>query len=66
MDEAAQVMGISPRQIKRLQARYRRDRPAALVHGNRARSPCQAVSAAHEAQVLELEKAGLPGSITSI
>jgi len=37
MAEAAQLLGLSPRQIKRLKASYRG--PAALLHGNQGRSP---------------------------
>jgi transposase len=59
--EAAQLLGLSPRQIKRLKARYRVHGPAALVHGNQGRSPWQAVSAAREARVLELAQGRYAG-----
>jgi transposase len=36
---AAALLGRSVRQVRRLLAAYRRDGPAALVHGNRGRSP---------------------------
>jgi transposase len=59
--EAAQLLGLSPRQIKRLKARYRVRGPAALVHGNQGRSPWQAVSATREARVLELAQGRYAG-----
>lgn len=59
--EAAQLLGLSPRQIKRLKASYRGRGPAALVHGNQGRSPWQAVSAAREARVLELAQGRYAG-----
>lgn len=37
--EAAELMGLSVRQERRLRHRFRRDGPAALVHGNRGRKP---------------------------
>lgn len=43
VDEAAQLLELSPRQIKRLKARYRVRGPASLVHGNQGRSPWQAI-----------------------
>lgn len=59
--EAAQLLGLSPRQIKRLKARYRVRGPAALLHGNQGRSPWQAVSAAREARVVELAQGRYAG-----
>ena len=59
--EAAALLGLSPRQIKRLKATYRARGPAALVHGNQGRSPWQAVSAAREARVLELAQGRYAG-----
>ena len=38
VSEAARLLGLSPRHIKRLVARVRRDGPAALAHGNRGHS----------------------------
>ena len=37
--EAAGVLELSVRQVRRLLARYRKEGAAALAHGNRGRSP---------------------------
>ena len=37
--QAAEVLGISERQVRRILAAYRREGAAALVHGNRGRKP---------------------------
>ncbi|MDQ3937571.1 MAG: helix-turn-helix domain-containing protein [Chloroflexota bacterium] len=39
IDEAARILKLSVRQIRRLQAGYRAKGPAALVHGNSGRAP---------------------------
>ena len=38
-EEAAGLMGLSVRQVRRLLAGYRKEGIAALAHGNRGRSP---------------------------
>lgn len=43
-EQAAQVMGLSLRQTRRLLASYREQGVAALAHGNRGRKPANAVS----------------------
>ena len=42
--QAAEVLGISERQVRRVLAAYRREGAAALVHGNRGRKPRNAVN----------------------
>ena len=42
--QAAEVLGISERQVRRVLAAYRREGAAALVHGNRGRQPRNAVN----------------------
>ena len=42
--QAATVLGLSLRQIRRLLAAYRRDGAAGLAHGNRGREPTNKVS----------------------
>ena len=37
--QAAEIMGISERQLRRILAAYRREGAAALSHGNRGRRP---------------------------
>ena len=41
--QAAEVLGISERQVRRVLAAYRREGAAALVHGNRGRKPRNAI-----------------------
>ena len=41
--QAAELLGISERQVRRILAAYRRDGAAALVHGNRGRKPRNSV-----------------------
>ena len=41
--QAAELLGISKRQVRRILAAYRRDGAAALVHGNRGRKPRNSV-----------------------
>ena len=38
--QAASVLGISLRHVRRLIAAYRKEGAAALAHGNRGRKPC--------------------------
>ena len=41
--QAAEILGVSERQVRRILAAYRRDGAAALVHGNRGRKPRNSV-----------------------
>src|SRR5437764_8300554 len=59
--QAAQVLGLSERQVQRLKAAYRAAGPRALVHGNRGRRPWQAVPDAVRARVLELARGKYAG-----
>ena len=57
--QAAEVLGISERQVRRVLAAYRREGAAALIHGNRSRKPrntVPAVTAAAVVVVLASEK----------
>jgi transposase len=49
---AAEELGLSERHTRRLLAAYRRAGEAALAHGNRGRTPANAISDATRAQVL--------------
>jgi transposase len=60
--QAAQLMGISVRQARRLLAGYRRDGAAALVHGNRGRPSPHAVSQAVREQVVVLARGPYDGA----
>ena len=54
--EAAEKLGLSLRQTRRLLAAYRRDGPPALVHGNRGRATARRLSAELRDQVIGLVK----------
>lgn len=45
MEQAAHILGVTVRQVRRLKAAYGAKGPAALVHGNRGRPPAHALSA---------------------
>ncbi len=60
-EEAAQVLELSPRQIRRLRRAFVRDGPKALVHGNRGRRPAHALDAALGAKVLALAQGRYAG-----
>ena len=53
-EQAAAVLGISERQVRRLRRIYEAEGAAALAHGNRGRRPANAVAAAVRRQVVEL------------
>ena len=52
--QAAELLGVSPRHVRRMVSAYRRNRAAALAHGNRGRRPHNATSFAEAAAVVEL------------
>ena len=60
-EEAAQVLGLSPRQVRRLRRAFVRDGPRVLVHGNRGRRPAHALSAALKERVLALAQGRYAG-----
>ncbi|HAW11053.1 MAG TPA: hypothetical protein DCX12_08340 [Chloroflexi bacterium] len=51
---AAELLGISVRQVRRLRAAYRERGAAALAHGNRGRRPAHALDPALAARVVQL------------
>jgi transposase len=51
--EAAVLLSLSERQVRRLCAAYRKEGAAALAHGNRGRKPVQAISEEVRHQVIE-------------
>ncbi|MBI3265133.1 MAG: ISNCY family transposase [Acidobacteria bacterium] len=55
--EAAESLGLSERQLRRLKQRFRSEGPAALAHGNRGRKPVRAISAAVRAELVKRVKA---------
>ena len=52
--QAAEILGISERQLRRVLAVYRRDGAASLVHGNRGRKPRHSVTGEVAAAVVNL------------
>ncbi len=52
--EAAVVLGLSERQVRRVLAAYRAAGPGGLVHGNRGRTPVQTLSEEVRAQIVAL------------
>lgn len=54
--EAALLLGLSPRSIRRLKVRYIENGPASLAHGNRGRRPAHALDPALAARVVRLTK----------
>src|SRR5919197_3465009 len=54
VEQAAAILQLSSRQIRRLAGRYRADGAAALVHGNRGRVPVNRTDAEVRARLVEL------------
>ena len=52
--EAARLLGLSVRSIRRLRARMEREGPAGLVHGNRGRASPQRITETTRATVMDL------------
>jgi len=53
-EEAAELLGLSARQVRRLRRGFVERGPAALAHGNRGRPPAHALSQTVRAEVLRL------------
>ena len=62
--EAAELLGLSLRQVRRILAAYRKEGAAALAHGNRGRKPCHALSPGLKRQVLGLIQSTYAGCNT--
>ena len=54
--EAAEVTGLSERQVQRLKKEVREKGPAALEHKNRYRKPSHAISENEKTRILEIRK----------
>ena len=54
MTEAATLIGVGERQVRRLVAAYQGEGPRGIVHGNRGRAPAHATSPGLHAQVIAL------------
>ncbi len=59
--QAAKALGLSPRQVRRLRVRLRRDGPAALSHGNRGRRSGQRLPERLRAQIHTLAQGRYAG-----
>lgn len=59
--QAAEALGITQRQLRRLRATLRAGGPTALAHGNRGRQAEHAVPADLRAQILTLARGKYPG-----
>lgn len=59
--EAAALLGLSERQVRRLRQRFGECGPAALVHGNRGRQPMHALPGDVRAEVLRLARTDYRG-----
>jgi transposase len=62
--EAAEVLGLSLRHVRRILAAYRREGAAALAHGNRGRKPHNALDDGVKKRVLELAQSTYAGCNT--
>lgn len=60
-EEAAQVLGLSQRQVWRILAAYRKEGAAAVAHGNRGRSPANALPQETRDRVILLARNSYPG-----
>ncbi|MGI9080695.1 MAG: ISNCY family transposase [Thermoleophilaceae bacterium] len=56
LEEAAVLLDLSTRQVRRLIERLRREGAAALVHGNRGNHPVNRIDETRRAQLLELAR----------
>ena len=61
IEQAAERLALSERQVQRLQAAYQREGPRALVHGNQGRVPWHALPAEVRARVVALARGTYAG-----
>jgi transposase len=59
--EAAVLVGVSLRQVRRLLADYRKEGVAALAHGNRGRRPAHALAPEQRKQIVALAQGPYAG-----
>jgi transposase len=62
--EAAEILGLSLRHVRRILAAYRKEGAAALAHGNQGRKPYNALEGGVRRQVLELAQSTYAGCNT--
>lgn len=58
---AAEVLGVSVRHLKRILAAYRKEGAEALAHGNRGKTPCNALDTGTKDRVVELAQSTYTG-----
>ena len=56
LDQAATLMGVSPRHTRRILADYRKNGAASLAHGHRGRKPANAIPEATRSRVVHLAR----------
>jgi transposase len=61
LGQAAEALGLTPRQVRRLRVRLRREGPAALIHGNRGRRSVHRLPEDCRAQILALARGRYAG-----
>ena len=61
VDEAAHVLGLSGRQVRRVLERFSHEGAAALVHGNRGRPPVNRIADADRSHILDLSHGEFAG-----
>ncbi len=59
--EAAEVLGVSVRHLKRILAAYRKEGAEALAHGNRGKTPSNALDTGTKERVVKLAKSAYSG-----
>jgi transposase len=59
--DAAGILGISDRQMRRWRARYQKDGPSGLTDGRQGKPPANRVSEETVRQVVELYRTSYPG-----
>ena len=63
---AAELLGLSSRQVRRLKRRYEDEGVSSLAHGNRGRAPANAVPATLKATITELAHTRMRATTTAI
>ena len=62
LDQAATLMGVSPRHTRRILADYRKNGAASLAHGHRGRKPANAIPEATRSRVVHLARTVYEGA----
>ena len=62
LDQATTLMGVSPRQTRRIVADYRKNGAVSLAHGHRGRRPANAIPEATKSRVVHLARTVYEGA----